>query len=269
MSCCFGSDGDRGHCNVDKGWSDCWYTENTLDELPEDGRQKHHGGWTGCVVEGSSGVRGIEGVLGWECKTCSSSQQMSVEVETCSEIFMASQNAAFEHCKNHNAAGLPLEFERLDSGPGPKTQNCELECEDGGERYLCEETTEDGSEPVVETLTQNWSSVDHREEQHECADCHQTTHAQLAGNVARMDHKEICAKALRCRGLEWWRWRQLHWKEVEKDNWSGPHTQRFNIYWWEDMVAEEVSKFTGNAEGLSESVQDNTSWLHLAENRGR
>ena len=52
-----------------------------------------------------------------------------------------------------------------------------------------------------------------------------------------MDHKEICAKALRCRGLQWWRWRQLHWKEVEKDKWSGPHPQRFNIYRWEDMVA--------------------------------
>ena len=43
-----------------------------------------------------------------------------------------------------------------------------------------------------------------------------------AGHVARMDHKEICAKALRCRGLHWWRWRQLHWKEVETDKWSGP-----------------------------------------------
>ena len=34
------------------------------------------------------------------------------------------------------------------------------------------------------------------------------------------------------------------------------------------MVAGEVSKFTGNADGLSESVQDNTGWLHLAQNRG-
>ena len=86
--------------------------------------------------------------------------------------------------------------------------------------------------------------------------------------MTRMDHKEICAEALRCRGLQWWRWRQLHWKEVEKDKWSGPHPQRFNIYRWEDMVAGEVSKFTGNADGLSESVQDNTGWLHLAQNRG-
>ena len=44
-----------------------------------------------------------------------------------------------------------------------------------------------------------------------------------AGHVARMDYTEICAKALRCRGLQWWRWRQLNWKEVEKDKWSG-HT---------------------------------------------
>ena len=31
------------------------------------------------------------------------------------------------------------------------------------------------------------------------------------------------------------------------------------------MVAGEVSKCTGNADGLSESVQDNTGWLHLAQ----
>ena len=89
-----------------------------------------------------------------------------------------------------------------------------------------------------------------------------------AGHVARMDNKEICAKALRCRGLQWWRWRQLHWKEVEKDKWSGPHPQRFKIYRWEDMVAGEVSKFVGNADGLSKTVQDNTGWLHFAQNRG-
>ena len=58
-----------------------------------------------------------------------------------------------------------------------------------------------------------------------------------AGHVSRMDHKEFCAKALRCRGLQWWRWRQLRWKEAEKDKWSGPHPQRFKIYRWEAMVA--------------------------------
>ena len=33
------------------------------------------------------------------------------------------------------------------------------------------------------------------------------------------------------------------------------------------MVPGEVSKFTGNADGLSVSVQDNTGLLHLAQNR--
>ena len=33
------------------------------------------------------------------------------------------------------------------------------------------------------------------------------------------------------------------------------------------MVATEVSKFTGNADVLSESVRNNTEWLHLAQNR--
>ena len=43
-----------------------------------------------------------------------------------------------------------------------------------------------------------------------------------------MEYKEICAKALSCRGLQlWWRWRQFHWKELEKDKWFGPHPQRF------------------------------------------
>ena len=90
-----------------------------------------------------------------------------------------------------------------------------------------------------------------------------------AGHVARLDYKDICAKALRCRGLQWWRWTQINWKEVERDKWSGPHPQRFKIYSWEDMVAGEVSKFVGNADGLSETVQDNTGWLRLAQNRGR
>ena len=86
-----------------------------------------------------------------------------------------------------------------------------------------------------------------------------------AGHVARMDYKEICTKALRCRGLQWWRWRQLNWKEVERDKWSGPHPQRFKIYRWKDMVAGQISKFVGNADGLSKTVQDNTGWLHFAQ----
>ena len=82
------------------------------------------------------------------------------EVEASSEFFMAPQVVAVEHCKNYNVAGLPLEFECLDDGQGPKRQNCELECEDGGERHWREEALVDGIEPTVETLGRNWSSMD-------------------------------------------------------------------------------------------------------------
>ena len=101
---------------TEKGRSDCWCTENTVDKWPEDGGQKHHGGWTGCVVGGSLGVCGIDGVFGRECKTrdrtqICSSQQMSGEVETCSEILMAPRMLRLNIVKtNYNVAGFPLEF---------------------------------------------------------------------------------------------------------------------------------------------------------------
>ena len=55
-------------------------------------------GWTGGVVGGSTGVCGIDGVFGRECKTCdrtqnSSSQQMPSNMETCVEFPMAPQVA--------------------------------------------------------------------------------------------------------------------------------------------------------------------------------
>ena len=145
--------------------------------------KKDHGGWTGCVVGGSIGFCGIKGVLGRERKTrdrtqICSSQQMCGEVEASSEFFMASKVVEAEHCKNYNAAGLSLEFECLDDGQGPKRQNCELECEDGGERHRREEAAMNGFEPVVETLAQNWSPMD-RKGQHERVDCHQRTYSQL------------------------------------------------------------------------------------------
>ena len=107
---------------------------------------------------------------------------------------------------------------------------------------------ENGS--VVETLAQDWPPLDRKMQR------------------GQNGHSEICAKALRCRGLQWWRWRQLHWKEVEKDKWAGPHPKRFKIYRWEDMVSTEVSKVCGNADGFAESVQQPTWRLHFAWDRG-
>ena len=233
------------------------------------GAQKTH--WTSfpkmmdkhITVDGSAVV--------WECTTCdrtqnSSSQQMSCKMENCVEIPMAPQIVAGEHRKDYDVAGFPLELECLDDDQGTERKNCELERENGGECYWSEKAARNGAGTVVETLAQDWSSMD-REMQYERTGCRDRM-LSWAGHVARLDYKEICAKALRCRGLQWWRWGQLFWKEVERDKLSGPHPQRFNIYRWEDMVAGEVSKFVGNADGLSKTVQDNTGWLHFAQNRG-
>ena len=62
-----------------------------------------------------------------ECKTCdraqiSSSQQVSGEVETCFDFFMASKIDARGHCKNYNVAGFSLEFECLDDDQDTKRQ---------------------------------------------------------------------------------------------------------------------------------------------------
>ena len=140
--CCIGvccrNNGVRGNRKTERCWIDGWCTKNTLDEFPEDGGQKHHGGRIGCGVGGSSGVCGIDGVSRWECKTCnrtqnSSSQQMPCKMETCVEFSMAPQIAAAEHRKNYDVAGLSLELECLDDGQGTERQNCELERENGGE----------------------------------------------------------------------------------------------------------------------------------------
>ena len=167
--CCIGvccrNNGVRGDRKTERCWIDGWCTKNTLDEFPEDGGQKHHGGRIGCGVGRSSGVCGIDGVSRWECKTCnrtqnSSSQQMPRKMETCVEFSMAPQIAAVEHRKSYDVAGLSMELECLDDGQGTERQNCELERENGGE------------------FAQDRSSLD-REMQYECAGGHQKSYAQL------------------------------------------------------------------------------------------
>ena len=179
VGCCCRSDG----CKAERCRSESWCTENTLDESPEDGGQKHHGGRTGCVGGGSFGVCGIEGVSGWECKTCVAhrSAQANKCVAKWRPVLISSwlpQVVAVEHCKDYNVAGFSLEFECLHDGQGPKRQNCELECDNGGKRGWREEATMDGNGPVVDTLAQDGSQMD-REMQYERVDCHQRTYAQL------------------------------------------------------------------------------------------
>ena len=78
VDCCIGvccrNNGVRSDRKTERGWPDCWCTENTLDKFSEDDRQKHHGGGSGCGVGGSFGVCGIDDVSGRECKTCDRTQ---------------------------------------------------------------------------------------------------------------------------------------------------------------------------------------------------
>ena len=145
VDCCFDvccrNNGVRSDRKTERGWTDGWRTENTLDEFPEDDGQTHHGGRIGCGVGGSFGVCGIDGVSGRECTTCdrtqnSSSQQMSCKMENCVEFSLAPQVVAVEHRKDYDVAGIPLELECLDDDQGTERQNCELERENGCECYL-------------------------------------------------------------------------------------------------------------------------------------
>ena len=81
-------------------------------------------------------------------------------------------------------------------------QNCELECEDGGERHRCEEAAVDGIEPVVETLAQNWSSMD-RKGQYERVVCHQRTYAQLGWSCCQDGPQRNLCEGLEMPGLEY------------------------------------------------------------------
>jgi hypothetical protein len=81
-----------------------------------------------------------------------------------------------------------------------------------------------------------------------------------AGHVARMPSSTPVAAALRCRGMQWWRWRQAAHKKTG-DKWTGPHPKRFKIHRWEEQISEL------HGEGFSEDVVNNTGWLEKAQDR--
>ena len=273
---CCRSDGDRGDRKTERGLGLTVGAQKThwTSKLPKDGRQKHHGGWTGCVVGGSLGVCGIKGVVGRECKTCDrtqicSSQQMSGEVETCSEIFMVSPRCvALEHCKTTMWQAF------LWSSSVWTTVKAQRDKIASWSARMVANVMVVKKPPWME-LDQWWRLW------------HRTGHRWIEKsnmNVLTAIRERMlswgwsCCKngpqRNLCEGLEMPRFfnggdgDNFTGKKWRKTKWSGPHPQRFKIYRWEDMVAGEVSKFTGNADGLSESVQDNTGWLHLAQNRG-
>ena len=80
--------------------------------------------------------------------------------------------------------------------------------------------------------------------------------------MATMDCSKSCAaKALRRRGLQWWRWRQRHREEAEKDTWAGPRPTRSKICRWEDTVSAEISKVCGK--NLHNNRQDGYTLLGI------
>ena len=119
-----------------------------------------------------------------ECKTCdrtqnSSSQQMSSEMETCVEFTMAPQIVAVEHRKNYDVAGLPLELECQNDGQGTERDKIAS----WSARMVANVVgvkRPDGSRCNMNVLVAIRDRM-----------------LSWAGHVARMDYKEICAKALR------------------------------------------------------------------------
>ena len=80
---------------------------------------------------------------------------------------------------------------------------------------------------------------------------------QWAGHLARMKPEQIAAQAMRCRGMQWWRWRQgqHHCK------WTGVHPQRFRAWRWQSQIANVYG------DGYAENHLDNTGWLAQAQQR--
>ena len=189
----------------------------------------------------------------------SSSQQVLGEVETGSEIFMASPNAAFEHCKKYNVAGFSFGVRAFGRRSRPKETKLPV-----GVAKMVANVLGVKKSPWMEMdQWRFWHRTGHRWIEKSNMNVFIAIRERMfswAGHVDRMDCEKICAKALRCR----WRWRQFYCEESEKDKWFGPHPQRLKICRWENMVVGEVVQFIGNACDFSESVQESTGWLHLA-----
>ena len=78
-----------------------------------------------------------------------------------------------------------------------------------------------------------------------------------AGHIARMKADHWLAGAVRCRSIQWWRWRQ----ERHTCKWSGVHPQRFKASRWEGQLAAL------HGDGCAEHVWDNSGWWAHAQDR--
>ena len=87
------------------------------------------------------------------------------------------------------------------------------------------------------------------------------------GHVASMDYKEVCVKAKRCRGLQVVEMPTAPLERIAEGQmvWSAPTA--FQNLQVGGHGGDGGFQTRWNADGLSESVQNNTGLLHLARNR--
>lgn len=78
-----------------------------------------------------------------------------------------------------------------------------------------------------------------------------------AGHVARMEPTHWMAQVLRCRSIQWWRWRQAR----HCCKWTGVHPARFKASRWEAQFAELFG------DGEAEHPAANTGWWAAAQDR--
>lgn len=78
-----------------------------------------------------------------------------------------------------------------------------------------------------------------------------------SGHLARFECDHFLSAAVRCRSVQWWRWRQ----SVHTCKHSGPHPQRFKAWRWEDQLCRV------HGDGFSEDTHANSGWLRLAQDR--
>ena len=182
------------------------------DEFSEDDVQKHHGGRTGCVVGGGPGICGSKVCLGGNAR-CAIPHRTAQANKCLAKWRTVLRSSWLPRVLRLDIVKTTVwqAFHWSASG----RQNCELECENGGKRDWCEEAA-----AGMDRRWRLWYSTGplDRKVQRECSGMPSGDRVlSWAGHVARMDYSETCAKALRCRGFQWWRWRQVQRKEVETD----------------------------------------------------
>ena len=77
------------------------------------------------------------------------------------------------------------------------------------------------------------------------------------GHVARLEPEHFLSSAVRCRSMQWWRWKQ----SVHSSMHGAVHPRRFKLFRWEEQLCR------AHGEGSAEAPTASTGWLGLAQDR--